>query len=124
MTENEAVVQPAGDAAPASPAPSPALEPSGPSEPSVAQLQLQVADLEDRWRRALAEVDNTRKRYARDLQQRLLDERARLAAAWLPVLDSLEMALAHAEADPSSIISGVQAVRDQALGILERLGYP
>ncbi len=90
----------------------------------VEQLQAQAADYEDRWRRALAEVENTRKRDARDLQRRVADERARVAAAWLPVVDSLEMALQHAQANPGSIIGGVQAVREQALAVLSQLGFP
>ena len=51
-------------------------------------------------------------------------ERARVAGEWLPVLDNLELALAHADADPAVIIDGVRAVRDQAAGVLQRLGFP
>lgn len=88
-----------------------------------AATDARLAELEDRWRRAVAELDNTRKRYARDLDRRVAEERARVTAAWLPVLDGLEMALAHAEADPATIVAGVQAVRDQSLGVLQRLGF-
>ena len=48
----------------------------------------------------------------------------RVAALWLPVLDNLDLALDHAAADPHSIVDGVRAVRDQALGVLTRLGFP
>lgn len=82
-----------------------------------------VAELEDRWRRALADLDNLRKRYARELARERNSERDRVTAAWLPVLDNLDLALAHAAADPESIVAGVQAVRDQALEVLARLGY-
>jgi len=88
-----------------------------------AATDARLAELEDRWRRAVAELDNAGKRYARDLDRRVAEERARVTAAWLPVLDGLEMALAHAEADPATIVAGVQAVRDQSLGVLQRLGY-
>ena len=50
-------------------------------------------------------------------------ERARTAAAFLPVIDNLELALNHAGSDPGAIVEGVRAVRDQAVSILERLGY-
>ena len=40
------------------------------------------------------------------------------------MVDNLERALAHAQADPSSIIEGVRAVRDQAMGVLAGLGFP
>jgi molecular chaperone GrpE len=42
----------------------------------------------------------------------------------LPVLDNLELALSHARADPATIVSGVQAVRDEAVAVLNALGYP
>jgi molecular chaperone GrpE len=105
----------------------PAADPS----PRVAELQEQVTDLkrhvaelEDRWRRALADLDNLRKRYERDSAHQRARERAEVAAAWLPVVDHLELALAHATANPISIIDGVRAVRDQAVAVLARLGYP
>ncbi|KAA0941966.1 nucleotide exchange factor GrpE [Streptomyces apricus] len=79
---------------------------------------------EDRWRRALADLDNLRKRHARELNGQAVVERARTAAAFLPVVDNLELALSHAAADPGAIVEGVRAVRDQAVDVLERLGYP
>ncbi|MFI6060575.1 nucleotide exchange factor GrpE [Streptomyces sp. NPDC051286] len=91
--------------------------PQGPSA-------LGAEELEDRWRQALADLDNLRKRYARDRPRELEAERARATAAWLPVVDNLELALAHADADPETIVRGVQAVRDQALDVLRGLGYP
>ncbi len=90
----------------------------------IAELEQQVAELNDRWRRALADLDNLRKRYERDSEQQRARERAQVAAAWLPVLDHLELALAHAEADPTSIIDGVRGIRDQALTVLAGLGFP
>jgi molecular chaperone GrpE len=105
----------------------PAADPS----PRVAELKEQVTDLEqhvaeleDRWRRALADLDNLRKRYERDSTHQRGRERAEVAAAWLPVVDHLELALAHATANPGSIIDGVRAVRDQAVAVLAGLGYP
>src|SRR5919106_5482008 len=83
-----------------------------------------LADLEDRWRRAVADLDNLRKRYARELERERAAERARVAAQWLPVVDDLDRALAHAADDPSAIVEGVRAVRDHALAVLARLGYP
>ncbi|MFC9647502.1 nucleotide exchange factor GrpE [Streptomyces sp. NPDC056937] len=83
-----------------------------------------LAEAQDAWRRALADLDNLRKRHARELEEARETERARTAAAWLPVLDHLELALAHAHADPSSVLKGVEAVRDQAVDVLARLGYP
>jgi molecular chaperone GrpE len=83
-----------------------------------------TAELEDRWLRATADLDNLRKRHVRDLERARTEERQRVAATWLPVLDHLDAALAHADADPSTIIDGVRAVRDQAIRLLADLGYP
>ena len=80
-------------------------------------------DLQDRWLRAVADLDNARKQYARELARVRSDERARVAGRWLPILDNLELALSHAEADPASIISGVEAVRELAVAALAELGF-
>jgi molecular chaperone GrpE len=88
------------------------------------ELRAELARMEDRWRRALADFDNLRKRVARESAQQRDDERAAVAARWLPVLDNLELALQHAAADPASIVSGVQAVHEQALRVLADLGFP
>jgi molecular chaperone GrpE len=98
-----------------------AAEPAG---ESIAELRERVAELEDQWRRALADLDNLRKRVARDSTAQWNAERARVAAEWLPVVDNLDLALEHAASDPSAVVEGVRAVRDQALEILARLGFP
>ncbi|WP_413114985.1 nucleotide exchange factor GrpE [Streptomyces sp. CY1] len=82
-----------------------------------------LAELDDRWRRALADLENLRKRHTRELERERAAERARTAAALLPVIDNLELALSHAEADPGSIVEGVKAIRDQAVNTLAQLGY-
>lgn len=84
-----------------------------------------LAKMEDQWRRALADNDNLRKRAARDSTQQRAQERAAVSLAWLPILDNLELALAHAPAgaqDP--LVEGIAAIRKQAIDTLARLGYP
>ena len=83
-----------------------------------------IADLEDRLRRALADADNMRKRCERQVVDARADERARVAAAWLPIVDNLERALDHADTEPGAVIEGIRAVRDQAVAVLSSLGYP
>lgn len=90
----------------------------------VAELRERVAFLEDQWRRALADLDNVRKRQARDVERSRTEERARLAAQWLPVLDNLDRALAHADTAPDAVVEGVRAVRDQAVAIVASMGFP
>jgi molecular chaperone GrpE len=116
--EPAAAQEPLDDTAPEN-APTPeAAAPEPAPEPT-------AEDFRDRWMRALADLDNTRKRQVKDLARERAAERARVAAAWLPVVDNLDLALAHAaESDPGSIVDGVKAVRDQAVTILTQLGYP
>jgi molecular chaperone GrpE len=83
-----------------------------------------IAELEDLRLRALADLDNLRKKCASQVSRAEAETRARVALQWLPVVDNLERALAHAQADPGSIADGVQAIRNQAISVLAQLGYP
>jgi len=89
-----------------------------------AALEQRVAELEDLWRRALADLDNHRKRTSRELDRARKEERARVAAEWLPVVDNLDLALEHVGEDAGSIVEGVRAVQQQALAVLAALGFP
>jgi molecular chaperone GrpE len=110
---------------------SPLQQPSPPAdgdpvvgaESAAEEATAELARIRDRWQRAEAELDNLRKRCRRDVEQASAAERARVSAAWLPVLDNLELALRHAQADPASIIAGVAGVRDQALAVLTGFGF-
>jgi molecular chaperone GrpE len=97
--------------------------PAAPSADDRRSSDAALAEMEDRWRRALADLDNVRKRHQRELEQARAGERELVAAEWLPVVDNLELALAHAGADPTAIIEGVRAVRDMAVGVLGSLGF-
>ena len=84
----------------------------------------ELAKLEDRWRRAVADLDNLRKRHARELDRERTTERSRVAGAWLPVVDNLERAIAHTGDQSDAVVEGVRSILGQALQVLERLGYP
>src|SRR4051794_11935398 len=101
-------------------------EPDTVQEEAAAQKQAarQIADLEEGWRRTAAELDNFRKRCAQDLLRTRQEERAAVAMRWLPVIDNLERALAHASSEPDQIIEGVRGVHEQALSVLSELGFP
>jgi molecular chaperone GrpE len=71
--------------------------------------------------RALADLDNLRKRYDRQLALASQAERARVISLWLPVVDDLERALEHADGGPMA--EGLGAVYEHAISLLERLGY-
>jgi molecular chaperone GrpE len=91
---------------------------------TAAELRTRIAELEDLRLRALADLDNVRKRCAAQVRTAEADAVARVAGRWLPVVDNLDRALAHADADPGAIIDGVRAVRDQATSVLAQLGFP
>lgn len=90
----------------------------------IEDLRGRVAELEDQVRRTLADLDNLRKRTAREAEQTRERAQADVAAAWLPVVDHLDLALQHADADAGAVIAGVDAVRQEAVDLLTRLGYP
>jgi molecular chaperone GrpE len=117
---------PSRDAAGAEPA-----QPTGPAQPAgtaavgtTADPAARIAELEDARLRALADLDNLRKRCAAQISRAEEETRAAVARQWLPVIDSLDLALAHATADPATIVDGVKAVRAQALDLLAHLGFP
>jgi molecular chaperone GrpE len=91
---------------------------------TIADQAARIAELEDARLRALADLDNARKRCAAQIRRAEEEARAAVARQWLPVIDSLDLALAHATADPATIVAGVEAVREQALGMLARMGFP
>ncbi|HEY1914159.1 MAG TPA: nucleotide exchange factor GrpE [Streptosporangiaceae bacterium] len=103
----------------------PGASPAGPppGEPTAGPAPGRSVCEED-FRRALADLDNLRKRMARDVEQARAEERANAARLWLPVADNLDRALEHAQSDPGSIVAGVRAIRDQVAEILAGLGYP
>ena len=109
--------------APADAATTPDQAPPETDSARITELEMACKESEDRWRRALADADNLRKRFERELQRLRADERARLATEWLPIVDNLEMALAHPGADSATLLEGVRAVHDQAVAVLTRMGF-
>ncbi len=114
----------AGPGQPESTADNTAQPESTPESVAIAEMATRIAELEDLRRRALADLDNMRKRCASQVSRAEAETRAAVAREWLPVIDNLDRALAHSRADPESIIAGIEAVREQALGVLSRLGFP
>jgi molecular chaperone GrpE len=102
-----------GEAAQASPAPAPA-----PPQPE--------PDFHDRYLRAVAELDNVRKRARRDVSAAEGRGIAKLARELLPALDDFERALAAAESQPENrdhhLTDGIRLVQSQLLGALKRVG--
>jgi molecular chaperone GrpE len=79
-----------------------------------------LARMEDRYKRALADLDNYRKRAARDVQTRVAESREVLLRDWLEAVDSVERALQMVHGTPAA--DGMRAVLEQMEAILARQG--
>jgi len=93
----------------------PEPEAAAPSE------QAEFAALKDRYARLLADFDNYRKRQAREREDWSKRANEALLEDFLPVTDTLELALAKADmSDPFA--TGVKLVYDQFISALEKHG--
>ena len=102
---------------------SPASEEDGGGRVEVPERDLaaEVERLDDRYKRALADLDNFRKRSARETERRLSERTEAVLRDWLDALDSVERALRGTDAD-SPLAGGLRVVLDQMDAILERYG--
>jgi molecular chaperone GrpE len=82
------------------------------------QLEAEVARLEDRFKRAAADLDNYRKRTTKEIERRTTETSDALLGDWLEVADSVERALTTAGDGP--VDEGLRAVRDQIESTLAR----
>lgn len=88
-----------------------------PAAGEIAELRAELARSQDRHRRALADLDNYRKRVERDSERRVAEARQALLREWLDAVDSVERALRLEPGDP-----GLTAVLAQMDAILAREG--
>ncbi len=83
-------------------------------------LQAELAAMEDRYKRALADLENYRKRSARELERRVAESREAVIRDWLEAIDSVERALRMQPDGPTA--EGLRAVLEQMEAILSREG--
>jgi molecular chaperone GrpE len=92
-----------------------------PDGTELSELRERAADLEDRYKRALADRDNYRKRSAAELERRVAEAGERVNREWLDAVDSVERALRGI--DPvNPMAEGLRAVLEQMEAVLERQG--
>jgi molecular chaperone GrpE len=89
-------------------------------EPTAGELAEALAGMEDRYKRAVADLENYRKRSARDFDRRVDDATDVLQREWLEALDSVERALRLEPESP--LLEGLRAVLEQMEAILARRG--
>jgi molecular chaperone GrpE len=131
-----------GDAVPVAPADADGASApeAGAAEASVAQAKDEAADepkppeeakpaepdYRDQYLRAMAELDNVRKRARRDVAQAEGRGVAKLAKELLPALDNFARALDAAEAQPENrdhhLTDGIRLVQNELLAALARVG--
>lgn len=104
---------------------------SNPLESEIVELkqQLEAKELEakhnyDRWLRQTAELDNFKKRTARERDEAIRLANEALIKDLLPVVDNLERAVAHASGGGNGkpLVEGVEMVLRQFLDVLTKHG--
>jgi molecular chaperone GrpE len=127
----DGVHAPADESAPAAPAGGPeagdapaAQEVAGGDDDAAAEAA--APDYRDQYLRAMAELDNVRKRARRDVSAAETRGIAKLARELLPALDNFARALDAAEAQPENrdhhLTDGIRLVQTELLAALARVG--
>lgn len=93
---------------------------------SIGALKTEIAELKDGYMRALADVENSRKRADRDRREAENYGGSRLARDLLPVYDNLERALRMAKEDgkegDKALLEGVELTIRELIGIFKKHG--
>jgi molecular chaperone GrpE len=96
------------------------LVPETAAEAQVSELQAQVTTLNDAFLRAKAEAENVRRRADEDIAKARKFAIDSFAESLLPVVDSLQAAIAQPEANTAQVLEGVHATLRQLQSALER----
>ena len=111
---------------PGSPGPAAAAEgsesavPETSAEAQLGELQLEISTLKDAFLRAKAEAENIRRRAEEDMAKARKFAIESFAESLLPVMDSLQAAIAQPEASTPQVLEGVHATLRQLAAALER----
>ena len=97
-------------------------------EADVIRLEQEKQDNWNRYLRATADLENVRRRAKRDVEDARIDASTKVLKEMLPVIDSLERGLQHAESTGAAsgsdggVLEGVKLVLRQFAQALERCG--
>ena len=83
-------------------------------------LATELSQMEDRYKRALADLDNYRKRSARELERLVTERGDAVLRDWLEVVDGVERALSQKPENP--LYDGLLAVLEHMDAALDRHG--
>jgi len=90
------------------------------AEAQLAEARAKIAELQDAFVRAKAETENVRRRAQEDVAKAHKFAIENFAEHLLPVVDSLEAALAHNSDDLAKVNEGVELTLKQLTGALEK----
>ncbi|HEX5059927.1 MAG TPA: nucleotide exchange factor GrpE [Kofleriaceae bacterium] len=112
-----------GDVIPVEVEPPDAKDPVKELEEKLAAAEKEKKDNWDRYLRSAADLENTRKRQKRELEDAKFDIKNKVLKEMLPVVDNLERAIEHAGGggEKNPIVEGVQLVLRQFMTAFERL---
>ena len=105
------------------PQPETTTEPAAPAktlDELLAEAEAKVQEQRDAWLRALADAENARKRAQTDIASAHKYGVERLAEALVPVMDSLQAALADHASDVATLRSGVELTLKQLGAAFEK----
>jgi molecular chaperone GrpE len=90
----------------------------------VERLKQQLQQAKEQSLRALADVENTKKRLSREKEDYTRYASETVVRELLPIVDSLDQALVAVDrqSDPQAVVKGVHLIFRQLLGVLDREG--
>ena len=91
-------------------------------EELLAEAETKLQEQKDAWLRALADAENARKRAQADVANAHKYGVERIAESLVPVMDSLQAALASDSADPATLRSGVELTLKQLQTAFDKAG--
>jgi molecular chaperone GrpE len=96
------------------------IQPESTAEAQLSELQTEVMTLRDAFLRAKAEAENIRRRAEEDISKARKYAVESFAENLLPVMDSLQAAIARPDANTAQVLEGVHATLRQLSSALER----
>lgn len=96
------------------------VQPETSAEAQLSDLQARFSELNDAFLRARADAENTRRRADEEMSKARKYAIESFAESLLPVMDSLQAAIAQPDATTAQVLEGVHATLRQLAAALER----
>ena len=96
------------------------VQPETSAEAQLSELQARFSEVNDAFLRARAEAENTRRRADEEMSKARKYAIESFAESLLPVMDSLQAAIAQPDAATAQVLEGVHATLRQLAAALER----